>query len=154
MEEWNMAVEITPKGTRGVKMPNIPRPLRKPLFKLFNALMRRRGTPLYEVTTVGAKSGQPHTVSLYGFRDGDKAWLVVASFGGAANHPAWYYNMAKNPDKVWIQVGERKLKVQPESLKGDEREAAWQRIVSEAPNYGGYKEKTDREIPVVRLRLE
>jgi len=146
-----MGVELTPSGTRGVKIPNIPRVLRKPLFKLAAWLMRRGGAPLVNVTTVGAKSGQPHTVPLSAFREGDDAWLVVASFGGAAKHPAWYHNMAKNPDKVRIEIGKRKLKVQPESLKGEEREKAWQRIVAEAPNYADYQEKTDREIPVVVL---
>jgi deazaflavin-dependent oxidoreductase (nitroreductase family) len=60
--------------------------------------------------------------------------------------------MARNPDKVWIEMGKRKLKVEPESLKGDERAEAWRRIVSLAPGYAAYQEKTDRQIPVVRLR--
>ena len=59
--------------------------------------------------------------------------------------------MAMNPDRVWVEIGNRKLKVQAESLKDVERDAAWQRIVSAARNYGGYQEKTDREIAVIRL---
>jgi len=53
---------------------------------------------------------------------------------------------------VWIEVGKRTLHVQPEALTGGERAQAWQRIVARAPGYGAYQEKTDREIPVVRLR--
>jgi hypothetical protein len=37
---------------------------------------------------------------------------------------------------------------------GHERAAAWTRIVAEAPQFAGYLEKTDREIPVVRLTRE
>jgi deazaflavin-dependent oxidoreductase (nitroreductase family) len=85
------------------------------------------------------------------FADGNNAWLIVASMGGAAKHPAWYFNLARNPDKVWIEVDKRKLQVQAESLKGAAYDNAWNQIVAETPTYGGYKEKTDRHIPVIRL---
>jgi deazaflavin-dependent oxidoreductase (nitroreductase family) len=106
---------------------------------------------LLNLTTIGAKTGNRHTVPLSWYPDGENAWLVVASFGGAARHPAWYINMARHPDQVWIELGGRKIKVSPESLRGSEREQAWQRIVAVAPNYGEYQQHTDREIPVVRL---
>ena len=60
--------------------------------------------------------------------------------------------MAKNPDKVWVTIDGRKIHVQPESLKGAEREEAWRRVVAKSKGYGNYTAKTDREIPVVRLR--
>jgi len=150
-----MTVELTPNGTRGTHMPQIPRvmrPLRKPIFGLVNFFMRLRGTKLLNLTTVGDRSGREHTVALGVFPYKNNDWLVVASYAGAARHPAWYVNMAKNPDKVWADLGKGRVKVEPESLKGAEREEAWRRIVSVAPGYGGYKEKTDREIPVIRLR--
>ena len=154
-----MPVEITPRGTRGANIPKLPRPLAKAAAGLMAGFMRLRGakpTPfrgihLLLLTTVGAKSGRPHTVPLGWVPDGDDAWLIVASSSGAATHPAWYHNMAKNPDKIWIEIGKRKLRVHAESLKGPEREEAWRRIVSVAPYYGDYQHKTDREIPVVRL---
>jgi len=124
----------------------------KILLPIGNWVMRLRGARLLELTTTGARSGLPRTVTLGWFPDGKDAWLVVASNAGAAQHPAWYINMAKNPDQVWITIDGRKVHVQPESLKGEEREEAWRRIVAKSPGYGGYTTKTDREIPVVRLR--
>ncbi len=62
--------------------------------------------------------------------------------------------MAKNPNQVWAEVGKRKFKVRPQSLKGAEREAAWQRVIAASPSYAGYQQKTDREIPIVRLSPE
>jgi deazaflavin-dependent oxidoreductase (nitroreductase family) len=147
-----MAVELTPRGTRGSNLEKIPRPLKKIMFGLLTFMMRLGRARLAYVITVGARSGRIYTVPLQWFPAGKDAWLVIASYGGSARHPDWYVNMAKNPDKVWIQIGNRKLKVHPESLRGDERLAAWQRIVSESPVYAGYQQKTDREIPVVRLR--
>jgi deazaflavin-dependent oxidoreductase (nitroreductase family) len=150
-----VSVNLTPSGTRGFQVPKVPRLLRKPLYGLVHGLLnftvRRRGGHLLQLTTLGARSGTPHTVPLSWLPDGDNAWLVIASFGGAARHPAWYINMAKHPDQVWIELGGRKIRIRPESLKGSEREQVWQRIVAVAPQYAEYQQQTDREIPVVRL---
>jgi deazaflavin-dependent oxidoreductase (nitroreductase family) len=140
----------------------------KVLQKLFEPLMKRgiesyRRTggknrmstmmkfPIVLVTTKGAKSGEERTVTLGGFADGAEAWLIVASAGGAARHPAWFNNMVKNPDDIWLEVGARKMKVQGHSLSGSEREEALRRIAAVSAQYGKYPSKTDREIPIVRL---
>ena len=90
-------------------------------------------------------------VTLGGFADGDDAWLVVGSMGGAATHPAWIRNMVRHPDDIWLEVGSRKMKVKGDSLTGPEREDALARIAAISSQYGQYPKKTDREIPVVRL---
>ena len=109
------------------------------------------GFPTVLLTTVGAKTGKEHTHVLGGFADGPDAWLIVASKGGAPTNPAWFVNMAKNPDKVWLEVGNRKFRAKVNSLQGKEREEGLARVASVAPRYGEYQVKTDREIPVVRL---
>lgn len=109
------------------------------------------GFPTVLLTTVGAKTGSKRTHVLGGFADGPDAWLVVASKGGASNHPAWFFNLAQNPDQVWLEVGNRKLQVQVESLQGEAREKALAKVAAIAPRYGVYQKKTDREIPVLRL---
>jgi len=109
------------------------------------------GFPTVLLTTVGARSGSERTHVLGGFADGDEAWLVMASKGGAPTHPAWFINLAKSPDKIWLEVGNRRLKVVAKLLKGKEREDALARIAAVAPRYGAYQKKTDREIPIIRL---
>jgi deazaflavin-dependent oxidoreductase (nitroreductase family) len=153
-----MAVEVTPKGSYGATMPRPPRwmasgfrGLSTGMFRLFGRRMRVQGRPLLLLTTVGAKSGQLRRTVLGWFPDGDNAWLIVASAAGAASHPAWFFNLAKHPDQVWIELEGRTVKVRPESLKGAEREEAWRRVVALAPGYGAYTTKTDREIPIIRL---
>ena len=59
--------------------------------------------------------------------------------------------MDRQPDQVWAEVGRRKYKVRPQLLKGAERQAAWQRVITASPSYAAYEKKTDREIPIVRL---
>ncbi len=112
---------------------------------------RMMGFPTVLLTTVGAKTGNERTHVLGGFADGDDAWLIVASKGGSPTHPAWFINIATNPDKVWLEVGKRKFRARVESLQGAERLAALARVAAVAPRYGDYQRKTDREIPVIRL---
>src|SRR5579885_569400 len=124
-----MPVEVTPSGTRGSKPPSPPKFLAKILAPIGNFVFRAMGKQLLDVTTVGAKSGKEHTVTLIYQPDGDDAWLVVASYGGAVKHPAWYFNMARNPDKIWVEVGGRKRRVEAETLTGEARDRAWARML-------------------------
>jgi len=149
-----MAVEVTPKGTTGGSFPGGPvlrffLKMNVGLYRLMHGGGFLKGTLL--LTTTGARSGKQHTTPVAWFPDGQGNWLVIGSAGGAAKHPSWIFNLARNPDKVWIEVGDRKLKVTPQSLNGAERDAAYQRVVAKAANFGAYERKTDRVIPVVRL---
>ena len=112
------------------------------------------------LTTLGAKTGKVRQTVLCWFPDGGHAdtadvatsWLVVASAAGAAKHPAWYVNLARHPDQASIELGGRQVKVEPQSLRGAERAEAWRQVVALAPGYATYATKTDREIPIFRLR--
>jgi deazaflavin-dependent oxidoreductase (nitroreductase family) len=155
-------IEIPPSGTRGTKMPGgrVLMRLVKPLMDMQVSRYRRAkqpeapkmmGFPVILLTTVGARSGVERTHLVGGFADGEDAWLIVASKGGAPTHPAWFINLATKPDKIWIEVGNRKLRVVADSLEGRAREEALARVAAVAPRYGQYQTKTDRTIPVIRL---
>jgi len=62
--------------------------------------------PTVLLTTVGARTGVERTHVLGGFPDGPDAWLICGSKSGAATHPGWFTNLAKNPDKIWLEVGQ------------------------------------------------
>jgi len=152
-----MSVEITPRGTKGARLP-APAPLKAIFvalsdlaFRLLRDRMRVQGRPVLRLETIGARSGARRHAVLCWFPEREDSWLIVASLGGSPRHPDWFHNLARNPDRVWIEVAQRRWKVRPESLRGAEREEAWRRIVAFAPGYAGYQEKTDRIIPVVRL---
>jgi deazaflavin-dependent oxidoreductase (nitroreductase family) len=112
-----------------------------------------RRARLLTLTTYGSRSQREHRVSLGYVPDPTHpgAWLVVASFGGATRHPAWYVNMARNPDRIRVTLDGRTFRVRADSLSGTERAEAWNRIVAANHVYAGYQTKTDREIPIVRL---
>ena len=93
------------------------------------------------LTTTGSKSGLERTSPLGWVSDGN----------GGAGLPAWYHNLAAAPDKARIEINGASIPVSAEQLHGTEREAAWQTLTTRIPRFGKYPEKTDREIPVIRL---
>jgi deazaflavin-dependent oxidoreductase (nitroreductase family) len=124
------------------------------MVRLGGRRARVQGQPLMLLETVGARSGKHRIATLARFADDDasrRSWLVVASALGSPKHPAWYFNLARRPDDAWVIVDGRRIAVRSESLSGDERARAWDRIVRLAPGYGKYSVETDREIPIVRL---
>jgi deazaflavin-dependent oxidoreductase (nitroreductase family) len=106
--------------------------------------------PVVLVTTTGRKTGKPRTVPVASFQDGGDV-LVIASYGGSPQHPAWFANMMAKPE-VKVQVGSRIYPARAEVVTGPDRERLWKMVVDRAPNFGNYQKKTTREIPVVRLR--
>ncbi|MGH2469442.1 MAG: nitroreductase/quinone reductase family protein, partial [Chloroflexota bacterium] len=129
----------------------VPGPLMKAGQALVSRLMRLRGIRVARLTTVGARTGQERTTDLIALHDASNTWIVVASYAGSANHPAWYFNMARNPDRVWLDDGHGRVRVTADTLSGGEREEAYAKLLRIWKGYAGYQQKTDREIPVVRL---
>ena len=85
------------------------------------------------------------------FDDGGGGWVVVASASGTANHPGWYHNIVAHPDQVRAEVSGKKYRVRVDQLEGEARDRAWAVVVASQPRFGGYTEKTDRVLPVLRL---
>ncbi|WP_395245111.1 nitroreductase family deazaflavin-dependent oxidoreductase [Agromyces sp. MMS24-K17] len=108
-----------------------------------------RGRPIIVLTTLGAKSGKLRKTALMRVEH-DGEYAVVASKGGAADHPKWYWNLVANPH-VELQDGAEKHDYVARELAGEEREAWWRRANETWPDYDGYQVKTDRLIPVFLL---
>ena len=101
--------------------------------------------------TRGRKSGEERKSPVGWFPGQDGSWLIVAAAAGAPRNPAWYYNLAANPDRVSVQIPGGTVAVTAEQLHGAEREKAWNQIVAASAQFAKYQEKTDRELPVIRL---
>jgi len=108
-----------------------------------------RGTPILLLTTEGRVSGEQRTTPLIHRTDGD-TWVIVASKGGAPEHPGWYQNLQANA-KASIQVRGEEIPVRAAAAEGAERSRLWDMMVEVWPAYEDYQAKTDREIPVVVL---
>lgn len=108
-----------------------------------------RGTTILLLTTRGRRSGEERTTPLIHRTDGD-TWVLVASKGGAPDHPGWFKNLSEDPN-VTIEVKGDRIPVRAEVAHGDERTRLWKLMTEDWPAYDDYQEKTDREIPVVVL---
>jgi deazaflavin-dependent oxidoreductase (nitroreductase family) len=109
-----------------------------------------RGTEILLLTTRGRRSGEDRTTPLIQRADGDR-WVIVASKGGAPQHPSWFENLEADPDHVSIQVRDRRIPVRASVAEGAERERLWSLMTEVWPAYDDYQRQTSREIPVVVL---
>ena len=107
----------------------------------------QQGVPCVVLWTRGRSSGKVRKNPLMRVEH-DGAWAVVASNGGAVEHPQWFQNLLADPD-VTLQDGPAVVDVGARVVEGDERAAWWQRAVAVFPNYAEYQARTDRQIPVL-----
>jgi deazaflavin-dependent oxidoreductase (nitroreductase family) len=107
------------------------------------------GTTILLLTTKGRKSGEERIAPLI-FREHDGDYLVVASKGGAPQPPAWYVNLAADPD-VTVQIKGDRFAARARVAEGEERARLWPLMTEVWPDYDAYQRKTDREIPIVVL---
>lgn len=109
-----------------------------------------RGAPCLLLDYRGRRTGAwRRTVLIYG-RDGEDP-LVVASYGGSDKHPQWYLNLVEHPE-VRLRVGTERFPARAETLSSAEKERVWPHLVEIFPPYADYQKKTERDIPVIRLR--
>jgi deazaflavin-dependent oxidoreductase (nitroreductase family) len=108
-----------------------------------------RGMPVVILTNRGAKSGKLRKTPLMRVEH-DGRYAVVASQGGAPEHPSWYFNLLADP-QVELQDGPVRQDMVARELEGDERAEWWRRAVEAFPPYREYQFKTKRQIPVFLL---
>ena len=99
--------------------------------------------------TTARKSGQTRKFPLIYGRDGDD-YVVVASKGGAPEHPGWYQNLVAQPD-VKIQVRDKVLPVRARTGTAEDKKRVWPIMTAQWPDYDKYQAGTKRDIPVVLL---
>jgi deazaflavin-dependent oxidoreductase (nitroreductase family) len=105
------------------------------------------GMPVIIVTSRGNKSGKLRKTPLMRVEH-DGEYALVASKGGAPEHPVWYYNLLADPDTVVVQDGPEPVEVTVREASGDEKREWWDRAVAAYPPYADYQAKTDRQIPL------
>ncbi len=111
------------------------------------------GDRLMLLTTVGARSGEKRISPVMYHRDAER-YVVVASKGGAPDHPAWYRNLKANPlarVEVGAEAGTETFEVRAREAEGEERERLFAERVAIAPGFGAYQRQTSRQIPVMIL---
>lgn len=108
------------------------------------------GKPCIILWSKGRHSGKIRKTPLMRVTDGT-SYAVVASLGGAPQHPVWYHNLVAHPDQVSLQDGAELRDYVAREVTGDEKAAWWARAVEVWPAYDDYQAKTDRVIPLFVL---
>jgi F420H(2)-dependent quinone reductase len=107
------------------------------------------GKPIVLLTLRGAKTGKLRYTPVMRVEH-DGRYAVVASKGGAPEHPTWYHNIKAHPEFP-LQDGTTTKHYVAREVEGAERAEWWERAVAAYPSYADYQEKTDRQIPVFVL---
>jgi len=109
----------------------------------------KEGSTILLLTTTGRRSGRESTTPLIYGLDGDDP-VIVASKGGAPEHPGWFQNLVEHPE-VGVQIKADRFRARARIAEGEERERLWERMNEIWPHYDEYATRTEREIPVVVL---
>lgn len=111
--------------------------------KLMN---RAEGAPICLVTMTGRKSGKRKTLALMYTTHGEEV-LLVASLGGAPQHPLWYYNLKAHP-QIEIQVGRVRRQMLAREATPEEKRTLWPVVVANYRSFEAYQQRTTRDIPL------
>ncbi|HEX4977763.1 MAG TPA: nitroreductase family deazaflavin-dependent oxidoreductase [Nocardioides sp.] len=109
--------------------------------------LRDTGLPVVVVTSLGARSGKIRKTPLMRVEH-EGSYALVASQGGAPEHPTWYHNVTKHP-LIELQDGPVRQDMRVREVTGEEKAVWWERAVAAFPNYAEYQRRTDREIPLL-----
>ena len=107
------------------------------------------GTHILILRVTGRKSGELRKTPLIFGRDG-ASYVLIASKGGAPDHPGWYENLTAQPD-IEIQVKGEILPVRARTATADEKRRLWPIMAKVWPDYDKYQKATPRDIPLVIL---
>lgn len=108
------------------------------------------GMPMLLLSTWGRKTGLLRTAPLL-YLPIDGRFVLVASNGGAKQHPTWWFNLQANPEAL-VQIGPERGRVRAEAVAADERARYWPLLLDIYPQYANYQARTNREIPLLALR--
>ena len=109
--------------------------------------LRDTGLPVIIVTNKGWMTGAVRKTPLMRVVDGNN-YILVASKGGAPDHPRWYHNLKAEPNvDIRDEADVRPMRVREVAVSA-ERLRLWDIAVEAYPPYQEYQDKTDRLIPV------
>jgi deazaflavin-dependent oxidoreductase (nitroreductase family) len=108
------------------------------------------GLPVVELTMTGAKTGKTrHTMVGAPIIEADRL-VLVASYDGAPQDPAWYRNLCAHP-AVSVNIKGKSKPMTARTASAAEKAELWPRIIAASKAYAKAQAKTSRDIPVVIL---
>lgn len=148
------ATDTTPPGMHEWQEEHLRRYLRsggaEGHFYDFGPINDEGYQPICLIKHVGRKTGRTLILPLiYGMVEGEI--VIVASKGGAREHPAWYLNIAA-ASEVEVQIATQSFRAIWREPAEAERQRIWDQMVAIYPPYAEYQQITDRLIPLVMMK--
>ena len=106
------------------------------------------GDHILLLETVGNKSQKIRKTPLT-YAQHDESYIVAASFSGSKNTPDWYFNLLTSPP--YITVNNSRFKVNVEEINVDNKDFYWSLLDKVYPTFKTYRERTDRNIPLIKF---
>ena len=111
------------------------------------------GLPVIDVTTTGAKSGQPRTAQLFGIPTEGNLAILGTGFG-LQKTPGWVFNLISNP-RASVTYRNRTVDVTARRAEGAEADDIWATARELYDGYAAYRVRAShREIVVFVLEPE
>jgi deazaflavin-dependent oxidoreductase (nitroreductase family) len=107
------------------------------------------GMPMLLLTTWGRRTGKLRTTPLL-YLPVDDVLVLVASNGGARQHPTWWFNLQAYSEAL-VQIGPVRGRVHAVPATPAERQRFWPLLLQVYPPYADYQKRTDRQIPLLVL---
>lgn len=107
------------------------------------------GLPSIVLTIKGAKSGEPHAVTLLGIPDKER-FIVIASNFGQKHNPSWYYNLLSNPN-ITVTLNGKTMPYRARQVFDLEYQGCWDKAIRVYKGYEAYKQRARRGIPIFIL---
>ena len=111
------------------------------------------GTRMMLIHHVGARTGVDRVTPVAYDALDDGRFVIVASNGGAAAHPAWYHNLKANP-RIEVEIGSERFMATAQAREGAARAALWPKVVAASPTVAEHQAKTGRQFAVFVLTRE
>lgn len=133
---------------------NVLRRLDGPVYRITSgrhtAANLLSGLPVVQLTTTGARTGRPRTVSVLGIPT-SAGTAVFASNFGRVQQPGWYHNLRAHPGAAMTIRG-RSTRVRAVEVGGAERDRLWRAGLAIFPGWAAYENRAGgRDIAVFLL---
>ena len=125
------------------------------LYVFTNARIGKKlfGIPCLLLINIGARTNKERKTVLV-YLEENNSYYIVASNGGNKNNPSWYHNLKQNPNSQ-VKIGKNITSVEATELYGDERKEYWVKLNNlNRGGYENYQSRTDRQIPIFKLKIK
>ena len=106
------------------------------------------GDQILLLETLGNKTNKIRKTPLT-YANHNEDYIVAASYSGNDKTPDWFYNLSSN--NLFITINNRRFQASYELIGSSEKEFFWNLLDEVYPTFQMYRNRTDRDIPLIKF---